>query len=96
MAKENKFTAEDICNIIKSSINTNITYLKINDLEIAFNGYLENQEEQNQVIYTPTTHTEIPEEKPPYYDADLEALQMENLMIEDPLEYEKQMGEQNG
>jgi len=95
MANGNKkFTADDICNIIKASINTNISYIKVADLEISFC-------KDTEVKITPTDlaieqSEEIEVSNKPFYDVDLEALEMENLMIEDPLEYEKRLGEYNG
>ena len=91
--QEKCFTAKEICNIINACVNTNIEHLDVNGLLIKFSP----QEVYPTVEQLPIPPldteqiNEIMNQDEIYHDSDLEALEMENLMINDPLEYERQM-----
>jgi hypothetical protein len=81
-----KFTVSEICTIITAVTNTNISLFKYNDLEIWI-GQKPLQELNPHITPEEKTISKKFEE-----DEGLRELEYENLMINDPLEYEKMHG----
>lgn len=90
-----EFTAKEIASIIRACKSSGVTELDYNGLQLKFtvNTYTEDSSSQlntpdtiNQgIVYTDELNEDV------YQDHDLEELRKHNLMLEDPLAYEKEM-----
>lgn len=86
--KIKSFTVQEICNIMARAYENKVACFRYNGLEISFNKELP---KPNPNVLPPNYKIELDTK----VDGTLEDLHLENLMINDPLQYEKVMGEVN-
>ena len=89
MTDLNKFTAKEISTILRSCKESGVTNFKCGGLELSFEPAVVESHVVEEVYEDPrqdqAVHQEIED------DDDLRALDLQNLMISDPIAYEKHM-----
>lgn len=88
-----EFTAKDISLIVKSCKDSGVSSLEVGGLKLSFEGeHTESLDEHiSQELIIPEGNQTQLLEKNIEEDADLRELELQNLMISDPMAYEKHM-----
>ena len=84
MPMESNYAVDDILRLIRATKTFNLKFIKVGDLEICRSDIEQPQVKHREPI------TELP--APPEVQQELAEYDQENLLITDPLEYEKRVG----
>ena len=84
MSMESNYKVDDILRLIRATKTFNLKFIKVGDLEICRSDIEQVDHKPKEVV------TELP--TPPEVQQELAEYDQENLLITDPLEYEKRVG----